>query len=92
MEINEMYRKGFISEERYELLKYESLKKEEIINSIRDNSTLVECINEAFDYVNLNSDDCDIIYKTIFRYEALRSLPKKTIGIIYNEIYRKMRG
>lgn len=33
-------------------------------------------VQKAIDYSNLNSDDCDIIYKAINKYKALRELPE----------------
>lgn len=53
-------------------------------------SNINKWIDKAFDYANANSDDDDIIYKSIFKYKALRNLPEEDIDAIYSEIANRM--
>lgn len=43
-------------------------------------------IQKAIDYSNLNSDDCDIIYKAINKYKALRELTDNQKDEVYEII------
>lgn len=47
--------------------------------------TLEQAKERAFDYCNLEGDDCDI-YNVLYRYKAIRDLPPEKVDDIYNEI------
>lgn len=47
-------------------------------------------IDKAFDYANSNSDDCDIIYKSINKYKALKELNEQEKDIIYDLISARL--
>lgn len=50
------------------------------------NKQILKAIQKAVDYCNLHSEDCDVIYKSIYRYKALRELSEDQQDEIYDII------
>lgn len=52
--------------------------------------TIIQAIERAYNYANLNSEDDDIIYKAIYKLKVLKHLDYNFIEAIYNYIADRM--